>query len=288
MDTLPTTGLTVKSLELLDHLVPGQWRNITGFDNMIRVVTQDGDPARVARIRARALELYNDPNQGYQRAVWIYQLVDATDSKLGIAALANKAGELFPFLSLLSKVTPKADTAQTIDLAVKLVAEVVAFSYARNAPGGSISDFVTALAAYQQENLIRLGALITYDGLIPLGPDYGVKLIDTVRRLSGRELESNATFQRIRSLIPGGDVTGTALGYLGNSIGGMQNYVSGFTGRYGITVPRVLSGLRGFLDGADGKLDYVAAFLDMSTNYVEHTGTQSVARLLIERAAREV
>jgi hypothetical protein len=38
---------------------------------------------------------------------------------------------------------------------------------------------------------------------------------------------------------------------------------------------------------ADSKLDYVAAFLDMSTNYYEHTGTQTVARNLILRAAQE-
>jgi len=42
------------------------------------------------------------------------------------------------------------------------------------------------------------------------------------------------------------------------------------------------------VDIADDKLDYVAAFLDMTTNYFEHTGTQSVARRLIERAASEI
>jgi hypothetical protein len=35
-------------------------------------------------------------------------------------------------------------------------------------------------------------------------------------------------------------------------------------------------------------LDYVAAFLDMSTNYYEHTGIQTVARRVIEQAAREI
>jgi hypothetical protein len=38
---------------------------------------------------------------------------------------------------------------------------------------------------------------------------------------------------------------------------------------------------------ADSKLDYLAAFLDMSTNYYEHTGTQTVARNLILRAAEQ-
>ncbi len=43
------------------------------------------------------------------------------------------------------------------------------------------------------------------------------------------------------------------------------------------------------LDGKlDGKLDYAAAFLDMTTDYFEHTGIQSIARSLITRAMSEV
>jgi len=39
---------------------------------------------------------------------------------------------------------------------------------------------------------------------------------------------------------------------------------------------------------ADGKLDYLAAFLDGSTNYFEHTGVQTVARKLITQAQAEI
>jgi hypothetical protein len=42
------------------------------------------------------------------------------------------------------------------------------------------------------------------------------------------------------------------------------------------------------MTGIDGKLDYVAAFLDMTTNYYEHTGTQTVARSLVTRAMGEI
>jgi hypothetical protein len=288
IDRLPTEGLTVRALGLLDTFVPGQWQNVTGFDNLIRQVTGETDAAMIAAVRRRALELYADPNQGYQRAVWIYQMIDATDSKLGMAAMANKVGESFSFLSFLSKVTPKADTAQTIDLAVKLIGEVVAFCYANGFPGDSIRDFLAALTSYQKENLIRVAALVTYDGLLPLGPDYGVKLIDKVHTLSAPDLESNATFQRIRGMIPGGNVTQQAMGFLNQATDGMGQYVGNFTSRHGITVPGVLGGLRRFMDASDGKLDVVAAVIDMSTNYMEHTGIQSVGRSLIERAVGEV
>ena len=56
----------------------------------------------------------------------------------------------------------------------------------------------------------------------------------------------------------------------------------------GFPVDGILCGLKGLVDFSDDKLDYVAAFLNMSTNYVEDTGTQSVARSLIERTVGEI
>jgi hypothetical protein len=49
-----------------------------------------------------------------------------------------------------------------------------------------------------------------------------------------------------------------------------------------------LQHLQGFVDIADDKLDYVGAFLDMSTNYYYHTGVQTVAKRLIDRAYAEI
>jgi hypothetical protein len=46
--------------------------------------------------------------------------------------------------------------------------------------------------------------------------------------------------------------------------------------------------MRGVIDFSESKLDYLAAFLDISTNYMEHTGIQSVSRSLIERAVGEI
>ena len=61
-----------------------------------------------------------------------------------------------------------------------------------------------------------------------------------------------------------------------------------FVSSHGVTVDKIVGGFRGRLQGIDGKLDYVAAFIDMTCNYVEHTGTQTVARSLINRAVNEV
>jgi hypothetical protein len=42
------------------------------------------------------------------------------------------------------------------------------------------------------------------------------------------------------------------------------------------------------MDVADDKLDFVAAALDMTLNYYEHTGVQTLARSLIARATNEI
>jgi hypothetical protein len=55
-----------------------------------------------------------------------------------------------------------------------------------------------------------------------------------------------------------------------------------------MTREKLASGLSKVVEVSDTTLDYTAAFLDMSTNYFEHTGTQTLARRLIERAVNEI
>lgn len=288
VDNLPTSGMTVRALGLLDFVAPGQWQNITGFDNTIRYVTGEQDADTVARIRARALELYNDSSQGYQRAISIYQMVDRAGGKIGLASMAHMLGEKVGLLNFLSKLTPKEDKAQAIDLGLKLVAEMVAFCYANGFPGDGIGDFMGAVSSYEKENLIRLSAIVVFDGLIPLGPDYGAKLMDSASGWSPADLENNALFQRVKGLIPGGGSTDAAFQFVNTGLGAMKDYVGGFANARGITLDGVLGQMRGVIDFSEGKLDLLAAFLDISTSYMEHTGIQSVSRSLIERAVGEI
>ena len=118
INELPQSGATVMSLRALDYIVPGEWQNITSFDSMITLVTGESDPGMVQQIGERAITLYNDPAEGYQRAVWLYQTANSIGGKLGAAALANKIGESVSFLSFLEKITPKADKAQAIDFSI--------------------------------------------------------------------------------------------------------------------------------------------------------------------------
>ena len=72
------------------------------------------------------------------------------------------------------------------------------------------------------------------------------------------------------------------------SLTGVRGYVNGFVKQHGVTDDKIVGGLKEHVDGIEGKLDYVSAFLDMTVNYYEHTGTQTVARSLISRAASEI
>lgn len=287
VDELPTSGMTVRLLQALDWVVPGQWQNITGFENTIRTVTGETDQNMIQQIGERAIHLYNDSSQGYQTALWIYDAVGKGSGALGAAALANKIGENISFLSFLGNLTPKADKAQAIDLGVKLVAELVAFCKINGIPGDSIGDFVGALADYSGESLMRMAALVSVDALLPLGPDFIQKVGEYVGGAQPSELEQNQSFRQIQSEIPGGD-TSSKQGFINQSWGAVSDWMSSFVSSRGLTQEGVVSNLKNYIDITDDRLDYVSAFIDVTTNYYEHTGVQTLARRLVERAVAEI
>ncbi len=287
VDQLPTNNLTVSALRSLDFIAPGEWQNVVGFVNTIKVVTGETDEDFIQQIGDRAVYLYNDRSQGYQRALWLYQTVDSTDKALGAAALANKVGEKIPLLGFLNKVTPKAEKAQTIDLCLKLVAELVAFCQINGIPGDSIGDFVGALGEYSGESFIRMAALVSFDGLIPLGSGFIDKALSWISQTTPQELEKNSTFQNIRNDIPGQD-SGSKLNFIGESFNSVTGWMGSLVSSKDLNPQKVANNLHTVVDFAGDKLDYLAAFLDVSTNYYEHTGTQTLARRLIERAVAEI
>jgi hypothetical protein len=284
IDELPASNMTVRILRGLDWVVPGQWTNTVGFENTIRAVSGESDQAMVQKIGERAIALYNDKTQGYQTALWLYQSVDTLQGMAGWLALTNKIGESFNFLSVLNRLTPKADTTQGVDFCVKLIVEVVAFCKLNGLPGDSFADFIKSLSDYRNEALMRMAGLVCLDGLLPLGPDFLDKALSYLDRTG---LEKNERFQQVQSMIPGGS-SSEQMSFMQKSITGVREWIGKFVASRDLGTDKLVGSLRGFLQGIDGKLDYVSAFLDMTTNYYEHTGTQSVARSLITRAAGEI
>ncbi|MGC9502653.1 hypothetical protein [Baaleninema sp.] len=287
VDELPTNNITIFSLRSLDFVLPGEWENLVGWDNSIRTITGESDDSLIQLVSDRALALYNDKSQGYQTALWLYDTIDSAGSALGTAAMANKVGEKVPLLGFLNKLTPKADKAQTIDLTLKLVVEIVAFCKINGIPGDSIGDFVKSLGDYSGESLMRMAALVCFDGLIPLGPDFVEAVGERLGMLSPSELEDNQEFKKIKDEIPGKNAE-HKLGFMGESFESVRGWMSDFVTSHELTPQKVSNRLQSFIEFSDDRLDYLAAFLDMSTDYYRHTGVQTLARRLIERSLAEI
>ncbi|MDM8531645.1 hypothetical protein QUF63_10775 [Anaerolineales bacterium HSG25] len=288
VNDLPISNVTVYALHGLDIIMPGEWDNLVGFENTINVVTGETDPDFIRQIADRANELYNDPNEGYQRAMWLYRTIDKTDMALGTAALANKVGSKIPLLgSFITSYTPKADTAQMIDLSLKVVVELVAFCYINGIPGDSLSDFLAALGEYTGESKMRLVALACIDGLIPLGPDFTQLTMSTLSSLSPSDWLENSTFAKIQDDIPGDNID-SKLSYVNETFVGIKDWMDSFISSNEVTTQKIVNNMQSYIEVADDKLDYLGAFLDITTNYYTHTGTQTLARRLIERAVNEV
>ena len=284
VNELPTDNITVKVLKALDYLVPGQWNNLVGFDNSIRTITGETDAKVIQKIRDRAVILYHDPQQGYQSAIKLYQTVDKADTAVAAAALANKVSEKISFLSFLGNITPKADLTQTIDLALKITVEIIAFCKLNGIPQPNPQEFAKSLANnYQDASMMRMVALVCLDGILPLGPDFLKKIQEIISGSDFGVVADNPVFSAINNSLPGNN-TSDKLGFISQGFNSVQGWMGNLVSKTGVTSQSLSSNLGNFIQIADNNLDFVAAFLDQSTNYYEHTGIQTVARSLILKA----
>ncbi|MEO0846379.1 MAG: hypothetical protein AAFY50_08130 [Cyanobacteria bacterium J06648_1] len=280
VDNLPTDNITVKVLKTISTFTPGKWENLVGFDNTITAVTGVTSTAEIAQIRDRALSLYDDKKQGYQTAVWLYRTVDNTDKAIAAAAIADKLGDKFRFIPFLDKITPKADSIQSVDLRIKLVAELIIFSKL-NDLSLNPSQFAGALKEnYQNEALLRMASLICIDGILPLGVNFVSKVKQDLEQRDN--LKANPAYDAVGELIP----VDNKEEFIDQSFNAAGDWMDSFSQKLGVTPETLAKKLGGFIELADGKLDYLAAFLDGSTNFFEHTGIQTVARRLITEAAK--
>ncbi|WP_414751918.1 Tudor-knot domain-containing protein [Anabaena sp. CCY 9910] len=284
IDELPNDNITVKVLNALDYVAPGQWQNLVGFDNSIRAITGETDAKVIQRIRDRATSLYHDPQRGYQAAIKLYQTIDKADTAMATAALANKVSEKIGFLSFLGNITPKADLTQTIDLVLKIAVEIIVFCKLNGIPQPNPQEFANSLANnYQDASLIRMVALVCLDGILPLGPDFLSKIQGIISGADSNTIIQNPVFLAVNTSLPGNNPS-EKLGFINQGFNAVQGWMNNLVTKTGITPQSISSHLGNFIQIADDNLDFVAAFLDQTTNYFEHTGIQSVARRLILQA----
>jgi hypothetical protein len=189
-------------------------------------------------------------------------------------------------VSFLDKVTPKPDTAQAIDAGVKLVADMAAFCYSNGLPGDSVGDFASSLANAAKEDAIRFAAWLAFDCIVPLGPDFMSFILGQVSSLSEAHLGEHSRFSKIASYLPGG--IGEQKALITNNLESARGTIEKFVGDKGLTRETILERIKGHIDVSDARLDTIAAVLDITTNYFEHTGVQSVARRVVSRAYGEI
>lgn len=288
VDRLPADNITVKVLKALGSVMPGQWDNIVGFDNLVVEVTGESNPDIIQKVRDRATVLYADSDQPYSSAMRLYGTIDKADTAMATAALANKVGEKISFLSFLNRITPKADTIQTIDLVLKIAVELIAYCKLNGIPQPNPSTFAASLSQnYTDDALMRMTALVCLDGVLPLGPDFFDKVHSVIDNADPAVLQQNPVFSAVSNYLPGESLTGK-LSFIQTSFNAAQGWMQGFVNRTGVTPSGIFDRLGSFIAIADDNLDFVAAFLDQTTNYYEHTGTQTVARSVIKKAYEDV
>lgn len=289
LSALGSSRVTTTVLQALDYVVPGEWVNVTSLDDAVRQYLGVTDPTQVAAISERARSLYAS-RPHYARAVTVFQAVDTADKAVAAAVAANTVGNAIGMLSILDKVTPKPDTVQAVDAAIKLAAEVAAFALLRGLPVHSLAEakaFPAALATYAKADMMRLAGWITIDGLLPLGPEFVQKIADIVSKVDTSVLTNNPVYARVKDLLPGSSPD-EQKGFIVSTLQSGASYVTEFVRARGLTRESLASKLGTLVNVADKGMDILAATLDATTNYYSHTGVQSVARVLVSDAQAEL
>ena len=128
-----------------------------------------------------------------------------------------------------------------------------------------------------------MAAIIALDGLVPLGPSF-LKRLSEQTESGETSWSDNALFRKISEFIPGADLAAKS-GFLTELVKSVSGPLGNLVESTGLSREKVLGALQDITDVSDSKLDYFAAFLDASTNFVSHTGVQGVARHMVRESA---
>jgi hypothetical protein len=91
----------------------------------------------------------------------------------------------------------------------------------------------------------------------------------------------------VNELIPGDSSEGK-LNFIGQSFESVKGWMGNLITQNSLTQEGIVDRLVQVAGVSKDKLDYLGAFLDIAVKYYSHTGTQTLARRLIERAVAEI
>jgi hypothetical protein len=287
LQKLPTSGITVTALQGLDKVVPGAWQNHTSFPRLVADLVEV-DRQKVVGLICKQAAAMQARQPRYGQALQVYTLVDTVDQVAAGAAVAGKVGDLLGNFGggFLKKVTPKPETTQSIDAGLKLVAELVAFGLLNGMPTAGpegLAKFAGALQDYGTHDIMRLAAWVSFDGLLPLGPNFVQIILNNFSNMASDKLMTNPVFAKLGQRLPGDNV-GQKRDFILKTLDTTGEWVGRFVEDKQLTQAGVLAQVKTLVDVGEGAGDYVAAALDASTAYYAHTGTQTVARTLARHA----
>lgn len=290
LQKLPTSGITVTALQGLDKVVPGQWQNHTSFPRLVADLAEV-DKQKVVGLICKQAAAMQARAPRYGQALQVYTLVDTVDQVAAGAAVASKVGDLLGNFGggFLKKVTPKPETTQSIDAGLKLVAELVAFGLLNGMPTAGpegLAKFAGALQDYGTHDIMRLAAWVSFDGLLPLGPNFVQIILNNFSDMASDKLMTNPVFAKLGQRLPGDNV-GQKRDFILKTLDTTGEWVGRFVEEKQLTQAGVLAQVKTIVDVGEGAGDYVAAALDASTAYYAHTGTQTVARTLARHAIEQ-
>jgi hypothetical protein len=174
-----------------------------------------------------------------------------------------------------------------VDLGLKVSAELLAFTQVNGLPGDSFADFAAALADCGSEARLRMAALVTFDGLLPLGDQALQRLDGLLGQASANQLRQLPAYRRMAGLMPGRNDQ-AHLGFVRRGVEQWVGWADGLVSQLGLSGQRAVQALETTLGPWQGRMDQLAVFLDAFTDTYAHTGVQAVARRLVERAAAEI
>lgn len=287
LERLPRRNLTVLALKGISTLVPGSWQNTTQPELLIAEVLGSSDPQLIAQVRARADTLSRARHEGYGRALSLYDAVNRSQKASGGLRLAANIGAALPLVKGLANLTPASDTLQATDLALKVSAELLAFTQVNGLPGDSFGDFSASLADYAGDARVRMAAMLCFDALLPLGDRALERLDGLLGQVGSGDLNQLPGYRAMAPLIPGRGAQ-AHLGFLRRGVDSWLGWAGGFVSSLGLSGQKAVQALEGSLGPWQGRFEQLATFLDAFTDTYQHTGTQAVARRLVERAAAEI
>jgi hypothetical protein len=123
------------------------------------------------------------------------------------------------------------------------------------------------------------------DWIVP-GEWENITTLEKVSSLSEEHLGESSRFSKIAGYLPGG--IGEQKALITNNLEASRGAIEKFVADKALTRETILERIKGYVDASDAGLDTIAAILDITTNYFEHTGVQSVARRVVSRAYGEI